>query len=1264
MDNSVKRTPNRRANRGVIQVYGKPIGPPITKTNPLDDLIKLAQEAKDNGGVVKTPPDQNIVNVVRKSFLDPKDYDRVTLALGRGDRGLGAQILAQQPRLVSLALGKPGQAKIAMDILDKWNAVGGTAPMEVPAQAPVVTPADVPPSVAPPDAIQPEIPASVPPADVPVAGAVPEPAPALPVGLNPAEALPAERKPNLGRVGPLAPEPVQAPMIEQGKLDNKHGAVWPLKPEVGIVEPPKAPSSKPSYSVQLPQPAVNEGARTSKVSTNDSTHWANVKHGWVDLADPAYVKYLTSSEAQRDTGVNSQNREMTRIARTQAHAKRLANFDPQRITTSRTSQEGAAVINTDGVPLTGRDRLLLISEVYALPDSDPRKQNLLSEYASTGADLAGPIPNGMKKPALVRVATDFNGVTPEEFARESDQPTTDVMSDVEKSRADTDAIAGVIKTLYDDDGNITKKGIDTFVKLVGSPGDLIDQDGKPTKAAEKRIERAALMYLMGGKNADVHMVSFVDEHIGNVGLSRQVQGIAQMSGKLSQLSELHPEFSINDDLTKALQVSIQSKSDYLNGLSDNPMGYINQPELGKAIDPNVDRLARMLLLSKSPKEVRDVLQEYIDRVESGGDQTTDMFTGEIPPTTKSQLIEKITHPYSESRMDATPVVEDPELARLHKLVDYHGTTLDPNQAQGIWIDKNGKPVFVNNNIMEDRNRPGKSADWKGERGANDMLSLMKHGFVRLVSGKDFVLIHALSNPGPECDDLLRRAIDGKPTVHVNLGVGNRFTMRNPTFEELRARMGIELGGTRLSYEGGTGKGTGNADYADEFGDRIDAEYEKVKAEEANQYAQTPDLKDAVANIKAKLVPVTDLLQARFVSPSGELLGVHSDEYLKGNGNLSTQSHTDLAGGQKQFDALMRGGWARVKAEGESLYLQTHSPLNVNHFDTIQRIGKGKQQIGVDLSGIYHEFGNLYSRGKVPVDTLVAQLKNANRQVAQPSVMPPSIPLGNKDIVNSHMDTTAGGTGSTTKFDQAIQAAKEHYARTQGTTKEANVGHLHNKPETQPGANGEAVRGMAATETGAKASQPDIEEFVKSSNAYAKEFGFGNIKAYSKNGKAYISVPGGQDAEVVFSSDLGSKADPISMAQALADCGHINNENEYYSMSDGEKNTLHKKLKVHGLFNKSEPNKIWINWESFKEENRPTAIHEALHKAVFHELDRMGGKYFRSSFTPEVEEQWIRHVLDNNIPFPSGVSPPVKKIMDNVVNRMKPDVSSPLNRGKE
>lgn len=348
------------------------------------------------------------------------------------------------------------------------------------------------------------------------------------------------------------------------------------------------------------------GSEFGEVSTPAGTD--KVK-GNYDVAEAGAL--ITSNQPGYDQAL--QPRDRTRQA-TIEQVNTIANqLNPARLSESHTSDLGAPFVNTANNVLSGNARVMALRLHYDR-GHDLYRHWLLSHAQDYGLDPAKI--EAMDAPVLIRRVTDYGKLTPQEFARLSNEQQVAGMGEGEQARADAMWLESNPKIL--DLFNPSEAGdlmaasnrsfLNAFVNGVGGKESLLTADGFNEEAVTRRVKNALLAVVLGPEQTKT--IATLVEGSDTLHIANRVDGVLRSVPRLLKLrgtqydQTVHLGQALRDLI--ALRRSGQTVEDFLasKGLFGND---------GRTAES--DAILFMLAKAKSAKAVTEALMRYAQMAE-------------------------------------------------------------------------------------------------------------------------------------------------------------------------------------------------------------------------------------------------------------------------------------------------------------------------------------------------------------------------------------------------------------------------------------------------------------------------------------------------------------------------------------------------------------------------------------------------------------------------------------------------------------------------
>lgn len=409
---------------------------------------------------------------------------------------------------------------------------------------------------------------------------------------------------------------------------------------------PTADTGVPANAGDQPAPAITEGEVTqppapkvAKPADETAAATDNAPEFTTKLPDDpkAVVKgrwRIVESDAirtSRDAGYDAtlQPRDRTRAASTQQVSNIARTLDPEQLGDSITSDLGAPLVNANGDVLSGNGRTEAIREAYGSEMGAAHYKewvaNNAEQFGMTAESVAG-----MKRPILVRQATDLGGIAEPEFARRSNpEEKTLRMSDAENAASDAAALLRSEelfgKFRPSEEGDVlaasNREFLNEFIDTLGNRGEFIAKDGQGYNAAKlaPRVRNAVLAALVGPENRGL-IDSLVED---SEGMKRITAGLLNAAPRLLRLRK--GDYHVGEQLTKALHdlSSLRKSGEKLDD-------FLSQTSLfgdgGRTAES--DFMLRTLAGARSAKAVTEFFGRYEELASKIDTTTPDLFGSE------------------------------------------------------------------------------------------------------------------------------------------------------------------------------------------------------------------------------------------------------------------------------------------------------------------------------------------------------------------------------------------------------------------------------------------------------------------------------------------------------------------------------------------------------------------------------------------------------------------------------------------------------------
>ena len=365
-----------------------------------------------------------------------------------------------------------------------------------------------------------------------------------------------------------------------------------------------------------------------------------------DVVDAGTLR--TSFDAGYDQSL--QPRDRTRQASSNQIARLAQGFEPQRAGESATTDMGAPIVDELNQVLSGNGRTSAIRTLYGSENIEQavgekeRSQNYRL-WLVQNADRWGVDPSrirGIERPVLVRRVTNFNGLSKQEFARQSNQQQVLGQSEAEMAGSDARLLTEnpqLLDALQPNaEGDVlaasNREFLNGFIAGVGGAADLLTKDGGYTPALKRRVQNAVLGSLIGPENRS--LLGSLIERGEELGVKTQVNALIALAPRLARLRGT--DFHLGDVLERALADLVRFKSG-----TETLADFLNQQSLlgDEGRTRETDRMLLFMAEAKSAKEVGDALDRYVRGAQNAiaDAQSGGMFGG--TPATRADVIQSI-----------------------------------------------------------------------------------------------------------------------------------------------------------------------------------------------------------------------------------------------------------------------------------------------------------------------------------------------------------------------------------------------------------------------------------------------------------------------------------------------------------------------------------------------------------------------------------------------------------------------------------------------
>lgn len=404
---------------------------------------------------------------------------------------------------------------------------------------------------------------------------------------------------------------------------------------------------------------------------------------------------ITSTDKGYDDKLQPRNRQRkgSEIQTTEI----ATNLNPALLGASAKSSDGAPIIDSRGMVISGNGRTLAIRKAYEAerPERAIAYKNFVAEQAER---LGLDVPPNFKKPMLVRRVDDLGGMSMEEFAARSNKSDLAKMSNAENAIADARRIldAHLLDSFFpSDNGDVLAASnndfITGFLDIIGGREEYIDKHGARKPNLAPRIKSAVLAAMLNPEKRDI-IENLLDNPQGWSGL------INGLFGSVANLAKLdgNADYNLAEELSKAVEIFVGLQRAGESVATFNAQGdMFNEP-----ISDEVGFLIELFEKNtRTPTGISGVLNEYYNLVKNIDTTTQDMFGAENP--SKIDELRAAYQKYSTSLTEEPNVSwrdtgepTDAEIAEARRQKDEvkaKWTNPDGTMKKGYHLAPNGKP---------------------------------------------------------------------------------------------------------------------------------------------------------------------------------------------------------------------------------------------------------------------------------------------------------------------------------------------------------------------------------------------------------------------------------------------------------------------------------------------------------------------------------------------------------------------------------------------
>lgn len=366
----------------------------------------------------------------------------------------------------------------------------------------------------------------------------------------------------------------------------------------------------------------------------------------VDLSDLTFVD--VSDKTQQDEQERNRSGK-----RTEEQVQRmLMNFESERLGDDRHTDRGAPIYReVDGGlrSVSGEGRSRLLKKVYELggvPEAQYREH-----VAKFARERGIEIPESVKQPVLLRVATDTGGLTWAQLAKASNTDMKSVYSTAEEAHADARELPKILNLLSgrSDEGILDERNnafIMAFNEAIGA-GTQYTQDRKSgfKETIGLRIENALVAYVINDREAATDLFD------SPYSLGKTLASLRDYAVDLVRLKD-NEQYDIAPELAAALKAALHVREQKERGNKQTSEQILElyfeqntfdfEKNAREGIDLGAAKMLANLMLEKRTSRLGYVLFGYIGEVEraNGIDGNDIGLFGTQDWGTKSELMQK------------------------------------------------------------------------------------------------------------------------------------------------------------------------------------------------------------------------------------------------------------------------------------------------------------------------------------------------------------------------------------------------------------------------------------------------------------------------------------------------------------------------------------------------------------------------------------------------------------------------------------------------
>ena len=397
---------------------------------------------------------------------------------------------------------------------------------------------------------------------------------------------------------------------------------------------PAADASKPYEGPQLPGASYGGGDTIDIGGDDVSVHYAVIPASQLNMSNDIYGNVNPNYPAEL------QPRDRTRTTSQASALKMVAGLKPYRLGYSADGQNGAPVVRSDGVVLSGNLRSIALREVY---NRGGEKAGEYQDFVRRTAANFGIDPNTVPPDGVLVRVVDGEDHDWQKLAKDANVATTTKLSATEQATVDSERLLSYPELMSmmvpNDDGNIdtaeNKDFINAFLQDVIPSEELNDVwDNKLTQNGEARVKYAIFQTAYGDADLMKRLSESRDDNMKNV--SKALLAAAPKVASLENGVQNGTRYiGVREQILNGVKLFERAKE---QGASVENLA--NQASMDAGYSAETVFIAKFLEGNKgSTKQIRTFLSDLADTAENYGDPQANAFFGEadIEPSSRDVL---------------------------------------------------------------------------------------------------------------------------------------------------------------------------------------------------------------------------------------------------------------------------------------------------------------------------------------------------------------------------------------------------------------------------------------------------------------------------------------------------------------------------------------------------------------------------------------------------------------------------------------------------